>query len=119
MPQTKIYLVTEGYGDDTEIIAAFPTNKAAKDWIIAEATRRRNQDASFSRQYTLQYFVDWFHIKKIRFYEEPGTLTKKQLKNIFISKYYLQPASYDNLQDVANLLIEYLANPEDQRSQHK
>lgn len=116
MTQTKIYLVTEGYGDNEKIVAAFPTHRTAKDWVTKEATHRRNLDTTFTTLHTLQYFIDWFHIKEIPFHEEPGHLTKKQLKDIFISKYYLQPASYENLQDVSNLLIEYLATPEDQKN---
>lgn len=106
---TNIYIVTEGYNEDTKIIAAFHSHTAAEEWITKEATRRHNLDDTFTDIHTLQYFTDWFHILTIPLHEEPGYLTKTQLKDIFISKYYLQPASYENLDAIANLLIQYLA----------
>lgn len=114
--QMSIYLVTEGYNEDIEIVAAFPTLKAAKAWITKEATRRQNQDDS----YTLQYFTNWFHIHKIPLYEEPGHITKTELEESFMAKYYLKPATYKTLEDISNLLVNFLESPppKDQQPGH-
>lgn len=113
---TSIYLVTEGYGEDLEIVAAFPTHKAANNWITKEATRRRNLDES----YTLQYFTNWFHIQKIPFYEEPGHITKTELEEIFLAKYYLKPATYKTLEAISDILVNFLESPpqKDQQPGH-
>ena len=38
-------------------------------------------------------------------------MTKQELRDIFHEKYILQPATYERLEEVCNLMIEYLASP--------